>query len=193
MPSLSLLKKLSSGGIDCLKAIQLLLKEEKISVDCVLMLDEMYLQKSVDYHNGSLVGQNENGQFYNGILVFMIVGLKRSIPYVIKAIPKTSLNGDMVKKEIHESLQTLKSANFNVRAVISDNHSTNVPGFNMLKKEYGTGQEYDFFIFFEGSKIYLMFDSVHLLKNVRNNLLNSKRFVSPFSYENLNDHVISQS
>ena len=166
-----------------LKAIQLLLKEEKISADCVLMLDEMFLQKSADDHSGSFVGQNENGEFYNVILVFMIVGLKESIPYVIEAIPKTSLNGEMVKDGIQENLHVLKSANFNVRSVISDNHSTNVLGFSMLKKEYGTTHEDDYFIFFEGSKIYLMFDSVHLIKNVRNNLLNTKRFVfPPFEY-----------
>jgi len=29
------------------------------------------------------------------------------------------------------------------------------------------------------SKTYLFFDNVHLLKNVRNNLLNSKKFVFP--------------
>ena len=84
----------------------------------------------------------------------MIVGLKESIPYVIKAIPKTSLNGEMVKDEIQENLHVLKSANFNVRAVISDNHSKNVLGFSMLKKEYGTTHEDDYFIFCEGSKIY---------------------------------------
>ena len=38
----------------------------------------------------------------------------------------------------------------------------------------------------KGSKVYLMYDSVHLIKNVRNNLLNSKRFVFPaFSFESL--------
>ena len=185
-----MLKKLSSGGIDCVKAIELLLKEEKVSADCVLMLDEMYLQKSTEYHGGSIFGQDENGQFYNGILAFMIVGLKKSIPYVIKACPGVSINGEMVKQEIEESLQTLKAARFNVRAIITDNHSTNVSGYSKLSEKYGTGADDDFFIYYEGSKIYLMYDSVHLIKNVRNNLLNSKRFVfPPFSYEGLKDTV----
>ena len=103
LPSLSLLKKLTSGGIDCVKAIQLLLKEEKVSADCVLMLDEMYLQKSTEYHSGSIIGQDANSEFYTGILAFMIVGLKKSIQYVIKACPGVSINGEMVMQEIEES------------------------------------------------------------------------------------------
>ena len=143
LPSLSLLKKLSSGGIDCVKAIQLLLKEEKVSADCVLMLDEMYLQKST-----------ASGKFYTGILSFIIVVLKKSIPYLIKVCPEVSINGEMVKKEIEESLQTLKAARFNVRAIIIDNHFTNVSGYSKLSEKYGIND--DFFINYEGSKIYLM-------------------------------------
>ena len=109
LPSFSLLKKLSSGGIDSIKAIQLLLKEGKISADCVLMLDEMYLQKSSEYHGGGIIGQDEKAEFYNGILAFMIAGSKESIPYVIKAIPKTIIDGEMVMKEIEENLRVLKA------------------------------------------------------------------------------------
>ena len=58
----------------------------------MLLLDEMYLQKSCDYH-GSIIGKDEDGNFFNGILVFMIVGLQKSIPYVIKAIPKVKMSG----------------------------------------------------------------------------------------------------
>ena len=45
LPSLSVLKKLVAGGIEPLKAIKLLLEEGKADSDCILMLDEMYLQK----------------------------------------------------------------------------------------------------------------------------------------------------
>ena len=126
LPSLSLLKTLSSGDIDSVKAIKLLQEEGKISKDCVLMLDEMYLQKEADYHSGSMTGQDEAGKFYNGVLVFMIVGLKESIPYVSKAYPEVSINGEMVKAETEGCLKTLKDAGFSVRAIIADNHSTNI-------------------------------------------------------------------
>ena len=43
--SLSLLKKLTEGGIDPLKAAKVLLKQGKIFTEVVLLLDEVYLQK----------------------------------------------------------------------------------------------------------------------------------------------------
>ena len=38
---------------------------------------------------GVFVGIDESGEFYNSIIVFMVVSLKKSIPFVIKSCPKT--------------------------------------------------------------------------------------------------------
>ena len=53
------------------------------------MIDEMYLQKSEEYHGGEIVGCDEEGKLYKGLVGFMIVGLKQSIPYIIKSIAET--------------------------------------------------------------------------------------------------------
>ena len=45
LPSLSLLKKLTEGVIDPLKAAKVLLEQGKIFAEVVLLLDEVYLQK----------------------------------------------------------------------------------------------------------------------------------------------------
>ena len=110
LPSLSVLKKLAAGGIEPLKAIKLLLEEGKVDPDCILMLDEMYLQKCSEYSSGKYVGLDKNGNFFKSILVFMVVSLKKSIPYVIKSCPQTKINGDTVFLEIKESLSVLKLA-----------------------------------------------------------------------------------
>ena len=174
-----------SGGIDPVKALQSLLKDDTVSVDSVLLLDKMYLQKPCDYHDGSIIGKDEDGNFFNGILVFIIVGPQKSIPYVIKAIPKVKMSGALVKREIEESLRTMQKTGFKIRAIISDNHSTNVLGFSQLICLYGNGNaDENYFIYFEGQKVYTMFNSVHLIKNVRNNLLNHERFIfPPFEYD----------
>ena len=85
LPSFSLLKKLSQGGIAPMKALKLLLEKGNIDVDVILIIDEMYLQRSYEYSGGMFVGRDENGEFYNGIMVFMVVSLKKSIPFVIKS------------------------------------------------------------------------------------------------------------
>ena len=47
---------LTKGGIEPIKGLKLLLQEEKLSSESVLLIDEMYLQKSVQYHGGELIG-----------------------------------------------------------------------------------------------------------------------------------------
>ena len=48
LPSFSLLKKLSQGGIAPMKALKLLLEKGNINVDVILIIDEMYLQRSCE-------------------------------------------------------------------------------------------------------------------------------------------------
>ena len=66
-----------------------------ISNDIVLLVDEMYLQKENQYHGGRYVGADENGEFYSGILVMMAVGLKQSVPVVVRALPETGIRGEI--------------------------------------------------------------------------------------------------
>ena len=53
------------------------------------------------------VGRDENGEFYNGIMVFMVISLKESIPFVIKSCPKTKIDGLWLFTQITESIETL--------------------------------------------------------------------------------------
>ena len=84
LPSLSLLTKLKSSFVDAIKAAQLLRENGAISDDIILMADEMYLQKKVQYSGGDYVGADNDGNLYQGIFFFMISGLKKSLPIVIK-------------------------------------------------------------------------------------------------------------
>ena len=195
LPSFSLLKKLSQGGVDPIKSLKLLLEKGCIDADVILMIDEMYLQKSCEYSSGVFVGRDDSGDFFNGIMVFMVVSLKKSIPFVIKSCPKTKINGTWLFSQISESIETLSSSGFIVRAVVSDNHPVNVNAFSVLKKEYASNPSALFIMYPSVEKrIYVLYDSVHLLKNIRNNLLNAKRFIFPefmYSSETFSIHVPS--
>ena len=78
-----------------------------------------------------------------------------------------------------QCLQDLREAGFSVRGVVTDNHSANVAAFKILLDKYDGDKKY--YLALPGSlnKTYVYFDTVHLLKNVRNNLLNGKKFVFP--------------
>ena len=196
LPSFSLLRKLHNGGVDPLKAIKLLLNEGSINSDIALLLDEIYIQKEVSYQDGEVVGKDEDGNLYKGVMVFMIVGLRTSIPYVVRAVPEITINGAWLKDLIDETITSLHETGFNVRLVVSDNHSTNVCAFNLLLSQYRSDMHNHYIQHHTkpNLKTYLLFDSVHLLKNIRNNLLNCKRFVFPlFNFDGFPDIVHVES
>ena len=56
----------------------------------------------------------------------MVVGLKQSVPYVIQAIPEISVNGTWLSQQMERNINVLAEAGFSVRAIVSDNHSSNV-------------------------------------------------------------------
>ena len=93
LPSFSTLAKIQKGGVDALKAAKFLREQNKLSNDVVLMVDEMYLEKSCEYDGGNYIGADSDGKLYKGLVAFMIIGLKRNVPYVIRASPEVTLNG----------------------------------------------------------------------------------------------------
>ena len=58
-------------------AVKSLLEKGHLSQDCVLLVDEMYLQKGTQFHGGEYIGANENDELYKGIMIFMITALKK--------------------------------------------------------------------------------------------------------------------
>ena len=76
LSSFSLLEKIQSGGVGSIKAVKSLMEKGYLSQDCVLLVDEMYLQKGTQFHGGEYIGANENDELYKGIMVFVITGLK---------------------------------------------------------------------------------------------------------------------
>ena len=190
LPSLSYLKSLAEGGVEPVQALKLKLEKEKVSSDCVLLLDEIHLQKDAEYHGGEMFGVDKEGELYTGVVSFMIVGLnKESILFVVKACPEHALTGEWIMAEIEETMQTMQDAGFNVRAVISDNYSTNVSAFKMLREKYGNKNDSLSFVF-NGRKVYNLYDSVQTVKNIRNNLLGAKRFIFPeFRFDGFYDEI----
>ena len=144
----------------------------------------MYLQKSVQYHSGDFVGQDEEGNLFKGIEVFMIVSLK-SIPIVIRSLPETKITDEwLVKCEINKCALDLAEVGFKVCAVITDDHPLNMNAFTRLlkifdcdKKAFIKHPAYADLV----TKTYLFFNVIHVSKNIRNNLLNQKKFVSVVS------------
>ena len=189
LPSISFLRKITSGKIDALASAEALKNNKSISEDVILLFDEVYLQKCEEYVSGETFGSDENGELYKGMVCFMIVGLKSSIPYIIQTVPEKEIRGEWLKDKIVHCLTILQEKGFNVRGIVCDDHASNVSAYKKLLNAYANSVE-DLAIEFNNQKIYLFFDVVHLMKNIRNNLLNRKRLLfPPFSFDGFCDHL----
>jgi hypothetical protein len=186
------MEKLCSGSLDALKVAKALLEAQKISKDIMILFDEMYLQTGTQYQAGKYIGADETGMLYKGVVCFMIVGLKESVAIVVKAVPEISVNGEFIAEHLFDVISQLFLVGFNVRGVVCDDHASNVKAFRILSEKHGTtGNYYIRHPSYKGNlKTYLLFDSVHLIKNVRNNLLAKKKFVFPsFAFNKFKDAI----
>ena len=124
----------------------------------------MYLQKCTQFHGGEDIGADVEGHVYKGVVELMIQGLKKSISFVIQALPETEITGEWLAQHISECISCLSKVGFNVRAGVTDNHSSNVNAFNCLLYTYGTN---DSKLFIQhpdnNTKTYLFLDNVHLI------------------------------
>ena len=66
MLSLPLLDKIQQGGVGALKALKIVHEKASFSCDCILMIDEMYLQKSAQYQSGENEEVDKDGNLYKG-------------------------------------------------------------------------------------------------------------------------------
>ena len=68
--------------MESVTAVKSLLEKGRPSQDCVLLIDEMYLQKESQFYGGEYIGANK------GIMVFMIIGLKKQYRHLLKPVLK---------------------------------------------------------------------------------------------------------
>ena len=117
----------------------------------------------------------------------MITGLNKKtkkIPSIVKACPEVTVNVEWLSQKILKCIFQLMNSGFFIWAVVADNHSANVNAFNILIDKFEGDKTHYITLSNPPQKIFLFFDSVHLLKNIRNSLLNKKKFVFPaFTFE----------
>ena len=108
---------------------------------------------------------------------------------IIKSVSERNIDGQRMKVQSFSPLKTLKNYVFRVRAIVSDNHSASVLAYKLLLKELGHLDD-NLLIEHHYPKIYWLHDALHLIKNVRNNLLNYKRLIFPaFEYDGFKNSI----
>ena len=134
-----------------------------------LMLDEIYTVKRIKYSSasGKVMGLTQAGEVASTILCFMASTVCDKYQDVVALIPISHLNADKLKEATWNVLQLLAESGFNVVSLCCDNHNANRSFF----KNVLCGGVLSSMVYNPVTKrpLFLLFDSVHNLKNIYNN------------------------
>ncbi|KAI5635842.1 transposase protein domain-containing protein [Phthorimaea operculella] len=168
---------------------QLKKKASKMSAHeklCILMFDEVALTPHFDYskRRDTVVGFVDNGrqtkkEIADHALVFMMRGILKNYkqPVAYSFCSKTTPREELVT-QIKMIIKQLHSIGFKVIATVCDQGATNVSAINYLINETKANylrrnEEMKHSIFeIDGEEVIPLYDAPHLLKGIRNNLLN---------------------
>ena len=134
-----------------------------------LMLDEIYTAKRIEYSSasGKGMGLTQAGEVASTILCFMASSVCDKYQDVVALIPISHLNADKLKEATWNVLQLLAESGFSVVSLCCDNHTANRSFF----KNVLCGGVLSSMVYNPITKrpLFLLFDSVHNLKNIYNN------------------------
>ncbi|CAH2086827.1 unnamed protein product [Euphydryas editha] len=162
---------------------------------CSLMFDEMSLTPHLQYdsHNDLLEGfATNNGKlFANHVLVFMVKGVKENYKQPIAYYFTNSLNKIQLKNIIKSIVKHAQEAGLVILNTVCDQSTVNVGAITELIKESRAlfikdNKEWRHdLIYLNGKSIIPIYDVPHLIKGIRNNLLNKDMLYSIENEEKL--------
>ena len=142
---------------------------ERNQTDCVVLFDEVYVKQMMLYHGGTVFGKecNNPSLLANTVLGTMINCMFGGPTFLTRMLPVAKLNAEFLAEQINETIISIKTAGWTINSLICDNNRTNQKFFKSfptaLNKPWVTT-----------GGLFLLFDYVHIIKNIRNNWLTEK-------------------
>lgn len=165
------------------KLHQLTKKMTKKDKQAVLVFDEITIRRDLDYNEAldlidgfkHLSNSEREALIGKQICVFMLRGLYTNWKYVLNYfVSDTAIDGDDIHKIIKKNVIICKRMGIRVRAVCGDQGSNNRKAYRLFGVSYTKP-----YAIIDGEKVFFMYDVPHLIKSVRNNLLNHKSIRTP--------------
>ena len=189
LPSVSTLRKITRrvnehSGLD--SSAYLTLRVSKLNEherNVVLMIDEIYIAKRVEYSGGEVKGLVADGSVASTLLCFMVKSVVGKYKDLVSIYPMAKLTAAKQLECFNEVMTLLRKVLLNVVVISVDNASTNR---KFLTDCLCDGQLKTHITDpLTGQPIFLIFDPVHDLKNVYNNFQSRKLFECPSMASNL--------
>lgn len=185
LPSVCTLRKLTrklstDSGLEIENYLRLrTAKLDGLECNVLLMIDEIYLSKRIEYSGGQVYGLTEKGEAATTMLCFMVKSIKGNYRDVVSLFPIHNLTADKLKECYEKTMFTLRSVSLNVVGISVDNAAVNRKFYALICEGNLQTHVVDPVT---GQPIFLFFDPVHNIKNIYmyNNFRNGKIFVCPF-------------
>ena len=192
LPSIRLLKDISSN---LSSTGNLSLSYLKNKADCLdhkellvnIQLDEVHITSKLVYHSGKVIGSADNTDQpkpANRLQCFMLSSIMSPNRDVVCLVPVQRMTSEYLTQLIKDVIRIVTGAGYTIVSILSDNNVVNRKSFislggsdNLLPYMINPVNNVD--------KIYFLFDSVHLLKSVRNNWINLKNTHKTFTFPDI--------
>lgn len=145
----------------------------------ILQVDEIYISPRLDYRASAVIGSaSNNNELAKTVVTFMISSAFGSLNEVVKFFPANNIKGSDLAILIGQVINFVQQCNFEVLCVITDNHSINRVAFKTLASTPSS-----FTNPMDPNKtIFMLYDFVHIFKNIWKNWLNLKNVHQTFTY-----------
>ena len=149
----------------------------------MLLHDEVYNKKSMQYHGGEIFGRaaNDPSLLAETMLGQMLICLHGGPKFLINMLPVAQLNANFLSEELTKTMDAIKNSSGRLKAIICDGNRTNQACFKKFETIEGKP-------WMSAQGIYLLFDFVHLLKNLRNLWITEKSLQLVFE-DNGKEHL----
>ncbi len=142
-----------------------------------LLLDEVYVQKHVEYANGEITGLGPGNTPASTVLCFMVSSVCAKYRDMVAFYPMSGLTAAKLNKCFAEVLQMLCEIGFQVLTVCTDNLATNRRFYSQFLCGGKLQSEIPNPI--TGEPLFLLLDPVHNFKNIFNNWEKKGLFIYP--------------
>src|SRR6218665_1134103 len=196
LPTTTTLRKVtrrlnSATGLDNSSYLKLRIsKLNQYERTVILIIDEIYIAKRVEYTKGEMQGLTPDGSVASTLLCFMVKSVVSKYKDIVAIYPMSKLTAAKQHDCYLEVAANLRNESFNVIAISVDNATTNRKFFiDCLCKGSLETKVIDNVT---GEPIFLIFDPVHGLKNICNNFQSHKVFECPPKPQNLPNGCVAK-
>ena len=117
---------------------------------------------------GYAVDTKEKDKLATTLLCIMVKCMFTGERFLVKLLPCHALKADFMYKVICDTIEQIERCGGNVRGIICDNNRVNQKCFNLFTP-IGEKRWIVHSPAVRGKELFLIYDPVHLIKNIRNN------------------------